>query len=78
MTKLERHVDALNFIKLHVEDKHLSKINLFIELISKWKYTLRKEKKALNHQRLEKLSNVSSLDMDRVEKFIKNKHVDRV
>ena len=35
LTKLERHVDALNFIKLHVEDKHLSKINLFIELISK-------------------------------------------
>ena len=46
----------------------MNEINCFLDQISKWKLTLCKEKKVLNHKRLEKLSE-KELDVQKMKNF---------
>ena len=73
LTKLERTCDALNYLKLAFYDdqQKILALNSLIDQISRWKCSLRKEKKLLNHKRLESISE-TDLNYDQVKRFIEN------
>lgn len=73
LTKLERHCDALHYLKVMQDDPEVRKsVDSFLDISTKWKCTLRKQKKTLNHKRLEQLSETSSLDVSLIRDFQSN------
>lgn len=74
LTKMERTCDALKYLRLnyHTDEKVLQEIAYVLDLLSRWKHTLRKEKKQKSHERVEKLSESSKLDMERLRAFNKS------
>ena len=70
LTKLERHCDALHYLKVIKDDQEVrNSVDAFLDLSAKWKTTLRKQKKILSHKRLEALSEISDLDVSLIRDF---------
>ena len=76
LTKLERTCDALNYLKMGLRDNPttLNSISALIDQIGRWKASLRKEKKKLNHKRLEALSD-TKLDVNKIKNFVENEQM---
>ena len=77
LTKMERTSDVLNYLMVYSNHSEKQiKINAINEVMRKWKYTLRKEKKKLAHKRLEELSDSKGkLDLSSIKKFINDKDI---
>ena len=72
LTKMERTGDALRYLKIYNQSPEMhAKITTVTEYLARWKYTLRKEKRKLAHERLETLSE-SKLDISIIKDFIDN------
>lgn len=74
LTKMERHGDALKYLRLkfYENDNLIKKISHVDDILSRWKYTLRREKKKKNHERVQMLADSSKLDVDKLRKFVNN------